>query len=359
MGVWLDLVRVLAALTVLVGHSVQLGLYEGYYPFTIAPQLNAVIVFFVLSGLVIASSAERTPSLRSYAIARISRIVPVAAAAIAVSVAVAALDGGAGASLAFAEDQRWNDPTLVGGAALFESEGYMPYFALNPPYWSLCYEVWFYALFGAATYLDGRRRTVWLALLAVAAGPNVLLLLPAWLTGVFLFRNERARRLPQQWARPALALAAAALAVVPQAAESLHGWVALAARWSLDHSRYALSDLLLAICVAAAFMGIRTLSDHGWVVPSAWHRPIRFFADMSFSLYLLHWPFLKLLVMYGVRAGESVVLLALILSAVVGASAAFAVLVEHRRGAIRAWLEAHAPRGSRDRPAGGPRPASP
>jgi len=56
----------------------------------------------------------------------------------------------------------------------------------NPPYWSLCYEVWYYALFGAAVYLPPARRMLWLVLLAAIAGPRILLLLPVWLAGVWL-----------------------------------------------------------------------------------------------------------------------------------------------------------------------------
>src|SRR6188768_2282930 len=134
---WLDLVRVLAAFVVLLGHAVQLGLYTGAYPFSIALQQNAVIVFFVLSGLLIAHSAERAPSLRSYAIARGSRILPVTLGAIAVALAVGLVDSALNVPPQFAIDAEWSDPLPSLGALLFLGESYLPAFELNPPYWSL------------------------------------------------------------------------------------------------------------------------------------------------------------------------------------------------------------------------------
>jgi peptidoglycan/LPS O-acetylase OafA/YrhL len=93
LSILLDLVRVLAALAVLVGHAVQLGHYRGPYPFTMLFQHNAVIVFFVLSGLVIAASVDRGGHrLGDYAVARLSRFLPVALPALTISLAMVALD---------------------------------------------------------------------------------------------------------------------------------------------------------------------------------------------------------------------------------------------------------------------------
>ena len=85
----LDLVRGFAALVVLVGHAQGMELYTGPYPLSPHIQHHAVIVFFVLSGLVIAHSVQQQNSdLAQYAIARIARILPVALFAIAMSAAL-------------------------------------------------------------------------------------------------------------------------------------------------------------------------------------------------------------------------------------------------------------------------------
>src|SRR4029079_19018879 len=112
------------------------------------------------------------------------------------------------------------------------------------------------------------------------------------------------------------------------------------APWDLGHSLYALSYLILAVCVTIGLMGLRTLSDNGWTVPAKCQPAVRYFAEMSFSLYLLHWPLLKLLRLAGVSAGGNPFGFAAILAAMVALSCAFAAVTEHKRPAIRAWLEA-------------------
>lgn len=63
----LDAVRAVAAIIVVAGHMVQLGIYRGSWPFDDSVQHTAVIVFFVLSGLVIANSVfASTTSLKDY-----------------------------------------------------------------------------------------------------------------------------------------------------------------------------------------------------------------------------------------------------------------------------------------------------
>ncbi len=54
----------------------------------------------------------------------------------------------------------------------------------NGPFWSISYEFWYYALFGAAIYFRRSQRLVLIALVALVAGPNILVALPVWLIGV-------------------------------------------------------------------------------------------------------------------------------------------------------------------------------
>jgi peptidoglycan/LPS O-acetylase OafA/YrhL len=60
---------------------------------------------------------------------------------------------------------------------------------------------------------------------------------------------------------------------------------------------------------------------------------------MSFSLYLLHWPLLKLVHMAGLTAGNNPLAFAAIIAGVVAVSGAFATVTEHKRYAVRAWIE--------------------
>jgi len=358
MSLWLDLVRAIAALVVVVGHAHQLEIYTGYYPFSLGLQKNAVVVFFVLSGLVIATATDkREDSLSSYVIARISRIVPVAVVATLVALAVAALDANLGAAPMFEEDLGWADPVEALQALLFLSSSYDASFALNPVHWSLCYEVWFYALFAAATFARGGSRWLWLGVLGLAAGPNALLLLPSWLVGVWIARSPRARNVPAARASMYLALALVSLFIMPKVAPPVSNFVWGLVPWSPYYSLYAPTDFALALATALGFMGLRALSAGGFVLPAACEKPVRYLAGCSFSLYLLHWPLLKLARMAGIGANDSLVGFVAIVAGVVAVSAAFATVTEHRRYATRAMLErwvrpSHAsPRASASAPA--------
>jgi peptidoglycan/LPS O-acetylase OafA/YrhL len=58
----------------------------------------------------------------------------------------------------------------------------------NVPYWSLCYEFWYYVLFAVLTFTRGRKRLLWCCAVALLIGPKILLLAPVWATGVLLQR---------------------------------------------------------------------------------------------------------------------------------------------------------------------------
>ncbi|MEO8374368.1 MAG: acyltransferase [Sphingomonas bacterium] len=338
---WLDLIRAMAAFAVLAGHSVQQGLYSGPWPFTIALQQNAVIVFFVLSGLVIATSVDRKAMrLRDYALARLVRILPVALPALAISVAVAAIgqsQGVSGGEVAPAANALVGDGLLP--AMFFLSESYRTGLWINPPYWSLCYEVWFYAIFAAATFLKDVKRLAWVVLLAVLAGPNILLLLPIWLLGVWLARSRKARILSVEQARIRIAMALVLLLAQRFLAEPLLSLLVTVARWNLAYSQYALSYFALGVGVALGITGLRKLVEEGQLDISRFARPISFAANMSFSLYLLHWPLIAALRIAHVSAGRDVFGFAGLLLLICAACALFATVGEHRRHQLRSMIE--------------------
>ena len=126
---------------------------------------TSVIVFFVLSGFIIAWVTEtRERTFEDYAFSRIARLYSVIVPAFLLS---AVLD-----RLAIGIDPQLYGPVLrlspteqfLGYAlsAVFLGESWvlamLP--GCNVPFWTLNYEAWYYVLFGAALFLRGRRRTI-------------------------------------------------------------------------------------------------------------------------------------------------------------------------------------------------------
>lgn len=336
----LDAIRGLSAIFVVMGHAQQLGLYTGPWPFSEALQCQAVIVFFVLSGLVIANSTDPERStLGDYAIARASRILPVAWPALAISVLLALMAppaGGPSAAMAGNES-----PLLVQTlrAFFFLSESWTSVFDPNLPVWSLNYEVWFYILFGAAVWLRGANRIFWLALLAFLAGPRILVLLPAWLAGVWLARELRDGRPGKGKAIAMVLIGATALFVFPHLATPVRTNIVEQLPWSFGYSNKFLTDIPLAFATAIGLKGLHALcmGPIAWI--ERWRHPARVLADMSFSLYILHWPLINAAQLMGVTGLDSMGAFAAALAAIALVCYLFAAATEHKRPAIRAWMK--------------------
>lgn len=344
LSVCLDVLRAAAALVVLVFHVTQTGLYTGPFPKWPMAQHYAVVVFFVLSGLVITASVQRRrTNLTDYALSRAARILP--ASVISLAFATAAFVAATSLGAPPLHSDTYGELTHMGTLLplLFLSES--PFGAgpvWNPPYWSLCYEVWYYALFGAAMFLRGGTRLFWLAVAAALAGPKILLMMPVWLVGVGL-ANFRAARRVNGW-QGAVLLAAGL------AGAWLHtGLVKPAAIFQrelvgsfLPHpgfSKFAISDLALAVAVAVCFIGLRPLAERMPRLLERCARPAHVFAGFSFTLYLFHWPMLNLLKSARISVGASAAGFALLLLALIAACYLISLVTERKRDIARTWLD--------------------
>lgn len=288
----LDAARLAAAAVVLVFHAS--GMWMGNQPALHAAlgkaSHAAVVVFFVISGYVIAYSAgARNRGARHYAVARLSRLYAVLAPALLLTALVEAVVRATDPEVAarYVHAPSWVRYLL---SAFFgnESGWWSAAPPINSPLWSLSYEFWYYVLFGLLRF----RRTTrhwrwWLALTALVAGPKILLLLPVWLLGVgarYLPRPVLARALG--WLLAGLLLALAGLAVA-----GLPAWPGVVGDRPLFMASQFMTDWSVGFLVAAAI----------WLLPAG--RPVpasggagylRRAADLSFPLYVLHFPLLVL-----------------------------------------------------------------
>jgi len=357
LSIALDLVRGLAALIVMIGHAMQLGFYTGPGQFPSTVQHQAVVVFFVLSGLVIAHSTRgRSEGLSQFALARISRIVPTAWLALAVSALAYAIAGSLGGPpVPQPADNAAFSLTGAVLSALFLSEGWIGTGPVwNPPYWSLCYEMWYYALFAAWTFAPPRQRWLWVLPLAVLAGPKILLLMPAWLIGAWLagWHETQAQSLTTAAFR---IVAGAALVVLvgldPYFSSAVFRHFFGTDFGTMEFSSYPISDLVTGLGVAFVFIGLRRVTEAFSAPMLASARPARFMADMSFVLYVLHWPLLCLMLALGWSAGDQPALLIAAAAGLITLSHFTAKAIDSRRAGLRKWLEALVDKAARRRPA--------
>jgi peptidoglycan/LPS O-acetylase OafA/YrhL len=294
-SIYLDAVRFAAALAVLLSH-VEGGWVPGIMPAMAHLGLEAVAVFFVLSGFVIGyATTTRERDAGTYAINRAARLYSVVVPCLALTVVLDMIGHHwhlAPYQLDWTHD--WGtakEPLKAGFSLLFLNEiwgwGMLP--GSNLPFWSLAYEVPYYVIFGLALFLPralGLARAWGVALAAVAlavAGPAIAALFPIWLLGLALYHAGQRVRLSQLTAR---ALGAGAI-LAWLGTEWLRwhyrwGWDApILMGWSTMWHFYLVAPLFAATILAVRDAGL----DLGPIAG-----PVRWCAGATFTLYLVHFP---------------------------------------------------------------------
>lgn len=297
-SIYLDLVRFIAAVLVVIYHSNLRYIIADIVPASDYAH-SAVMVFFVLSGYVIAyitETKENTP--RKYWISRAARIYSVAIPALILTLLVDNV--GEAFQPSFYEGRTTHDYWLlrIATSMLFLNEVWsISIMAFsNIAYWSLNYEIWYYVLFAIVFFSTGRRRLALVLMVCLLLGPKILLLAPIWWLGVFLHRSELLKRISEPvgwllfigsllllWHFHELELESnLSLWLKTQIGAELHK--------ELTFSRFFLSDYILAPIVLMNFAGFRAIA-HRFAKPALLaEKPIRFLAGYTFSLYLFHQP---------------------------------------------------------------------
>ena len=295
-SIYLDVVRFVAAFLVYLYHSNQRLLVQDVLPASHFGH-SSVIVFFVLSGFVIAYITDtKERQWPAYAASRISRVYSVALPAVVLTL----LLDGIGRQLMPGLYGYPYDQFAVRSAASLAmlNETWLVSITSfsNVPYWSICYESWYYLAFGAAMFLP--RRWVALALLgmAVVIGPKIVLLAPIWISGVLLYRWKSLLNISLPWA---VGLAVASVlgivlfhtqGVEPLVSEWTKSMLGADLHTKLTFSKFFLSDYLLTVLVFANFTAMRRVAAATEWLWLPIEKPVRFVAGFTFTLYLLHQP---------------------------------------------------------------------
>lgn len=301
-SLYLDVLRVGAAYFVLLFHM-KLNSLGPPSLLKLVPNHghDAVILFFVLSGYVIAAATDRKQAygFRTYLLDRASRVYSVALPALFLSVVLAWFFQ---SFLKFTGSYLPGDMVFSTFANLLfigQSWSLKEWVFYNQPYWSLCYEVMYYLGFGVFVFARGWRRYLGLLLLALISGPKVLLLLPCWVFGVMAYRCRDCLPLKPTtgfvvgFILPVLALFALNKLGFGPAVRAMALDVWGDQKSYLEFSNDFLIDYVTAILVAINLYSVR------YIKLSFLHyfkRGVEWAASFSFTLYLMHLPMIFLLV---------------------------------------------------------------
>jgi peptidoglycan/LPS O-acetylase OafA/YrhL len=347
-SLYLDAVRFIAAMAVFLGHFATRNFSGGLF-WQIAPfRYDAVDVFFVLSGFVIAhATAQSERSALTYVVNRAARLYSVVVPAIAVTVTCDAIG-------------RWLVPSYLGEAAspyplwlqlttglsfIHQSWVWDPLLVpgSDAPFWSLGYEVPYYATFGCLLFVRSAWRFVLPVALLLLAGPGVTALFPLWLVGVALYRYRDRLALSE---RTGWMLFLGSIAVW----SGIEFWALSTRSWILDdwvpilgHDRIP-ADYISGLCFAANVLGFDRIG-HRFALPLKFLAPvIRRAAGNSFTLYLVHYPVMTLCIALAPWEVSATPTRALTLGATVAVTITIAELFERRKEPWRRFFTALAAR---------------
>lgn len=345
-SLYLDLVRFVAACLVYMYHSNQRWLVADVLPASNYGH-SSVVVFFVLSGYVIAYvTATKEKDWASYSASRLSRVYSVAVPAVVLTLALDAM----GRTINVDHyDYPWGQfPVRIGAALAMLNEVWFVSITTfsNVPYWSICYESWYYVAFGV--YCFAPKRWAWGILLATALllGPKIVLLAPLWMLGVWLFHSKRLQAVPPRWAW--VLVLGSSISIVGFHAlgvgEALSGWlkgqIGNELHTELTFSKFFLGDYLLGLLVVANFVGMRQVAGAFWPLLRPLQGLIRWLAGFTFTLYLLHQPLFLFWGTWIAGDPKGMAFWWLTTAAVATSVVLIGMLTEARRGALRARLHA-------------------
>lgn len=285
-SLYLDLLRTMAALTVACYHLS--GFAGGAFPFLAPFGHLAVIVFFVLSGYVIAYVADaQERDFEKFAARRLGRLYSVVVPALTLSFVLDRI----GVHIApdvYAGNTAFDHTLLrLFIHSLFLQEIWLVSvrFSSNGPLWSLGYEAFYYALFAFGVLYKGPFRRTLFTACALLAGPVIGLYGLIWLMGNAAYKIHKNARpaLPTGAAWAVFLLTWAVFCAWPEWKPLVSTGIVLHRKFEVDT---VLTDFIIAVLVFLNITAVRYIS----LALGAIERPVKFVAGMSFALYAFHYP---------------------------------------------------------------------
>ncbi len=306
-SLYLDASRFLAAMIVFASHFAYSRFTDGDY--LIIRELNlgsdAVVFFFVLSGLVISYTTEvKDKTLKQYSFNRLTRLYSVVVPALLATIILDSLGQHISPET---YDGWWFNAAPVAEQLLrglsFTNQWANQNFRIgtNGPYWSLSYEAAYYILFGVMFYISGLKKFLIILPLIFLFGFSVMALFPIWLLGIWTYKQIKIESLPHSYAWPCVILppliyAAFLWGHIPQMLLLLTKFIlgVTFVNETFSFSDEFIWNLIIAQLLSFHLIGIaaifqknkKPLSDKISVV-------IRWCAGATFTIYVVHYPALQ------------------------------------------------------------------
>jgi peptidoglycan/LPS O-acetylase OafA/YrhL len=350
-SLYLDIVRFSAAFMVFLEHirehtkhafSHFWASHPFWYTHSNPYSQTAVIVFFVLSGYVIAhvlATRENTPL--EYAASRLARLYSVVAPALLLTVACNCFialryptafqafeaNGAPGVALSYL------GTALFMGCFWLWPELQTP----NTPFWSLSFEASYYVGIALSVFTRGAARILSLVVLALVAGPSIVLLAPTWLLGYGAYHLWQRRQLRPRLALPVWLGSGVLLLMCP--------FIELQFRQPLPFLRmpdHHLGELLASyaasVCFAANIFAIGSLADGAERLLSPIANTVRWLGSLTFALYLFHQPLLSFFTVYSMPDRSSVSQAIFEIGGTLLVVATLGRVCEQSKGAYKKWI---------------------
>jgi peptidoglycan/LPS O-acetylase OafA/YrhL len=333
-SLYLDCTRFFASVLVVVAHFIQHGILTESISYYI-PELGreAVMIFFVLSGYVIAYTCDiKKPSLSEYAIARAARIYSVAFPLLIISFVI----------VYFASYSNNIEYYQITKAYI-----YIPFHSLflgeiwniseKPawltPYWSLSYEVWYYIFFASVYFFSGLKRILIATVIFIILGHKLWLLLPVWFAGVALYKYQGKISLSIFLARLGWLISIISLALYKYYDLDIHLRAYGNDIWpfsflSLGSADRYLNDYILTLFVVMNFFCAKHAKFYSLL---SYKTAIRSISTYTFTLYLVHALVMSIWENFYTHNSSSVLDILFLIISISLSTYALGQLTEHRK----------------------------
>jgi peptidoglycan/LPS O-acetylase OafA/YrhL len=320
--------------------------YQGFAFFTgFAHQ--AVLLFFVISGWLVGGSLldkwNQPDAIRHYAVDRITRLwtvlLPVFVLTLLLGMGIGQIDG---STFDYAAKNEFSVASFFGNLAGLQLIT-VPAFGGNFPLWSLSNETWYYILFPlmvitVRTDKLGLRTgsALAIALLALVLPPLLLLYFTIWLLGAACSRLQVNCGIGIRAALIVIILATSTYCRLTGLNDDLS-------------SASFIPDLILSVLFLAILCSLQNTKAPTAQATLRIARTGRYFAEFSFTLYVIHYPLIVMLQFvalkyYGIQQLTPsnplhfAAYLAMLCFVMIGAWLSY-LLFESRTGQIRNWVK--------------------